>query len=110
MSFIVTDKPTFTVNVKVAIPDADGCRIETLKATYLALPEDELKDRDISGSENLTQFLRDIVIELGDMIDRAGNDVPWSEEAFQSVLKHPWSRRALWQTYFACLNGEREGN
>lgn len=110
MAFRIVDKPTFTHTVRVAVPCDGGHREETLSATYRVLETDAAEGHDLATSAGTADFLRASVQRLDDIVDDAGNAIPWSEALFDRMIRLPYVRLALVRGYFDGVAKARVGN
>ena len=106
--FKVTSEPKFTHDVTVQVPVDGGHREETFKATYLVVGIDEMTDMlSLDGQQKL---LKRVVCQMDELEDEKGKPMPYSIELRDQLIKLPFVRAALYQTYLKAVSGAREGN
>lgn len=108
--FKITDRPKFSRSVLVLVPEADGSRKETLRATYQAMPSSEADKYDVNTAEGTRAFLRVVLIHVDDIADEHGKALPYSDAVRDQLIDLPWARNALAVTYFDEVGKAREGN
>lgn len=109
--FKLTSNPTFTHEVKVAVPVDGGYRDETCRATFRVIPHSEGANLNLSDAEESTEFLKKIVVSIDDIADDNGNPLPWNDDVRDQLFGgFPYLRRALARTYFSAIQGERVKN
>ena len=106
--FKITAKPTFTHTVHVMVPVDGGHREETFKATFEVKDIDQLeKVQDEGGQRGL---LREVITGFDELIDDAGQAVPYSDELREQLIGVPYVRIALFQAYIAAIGKAKPGN
>jgi len=109
--FKIVSNPTFTHEVKVAVPCDGGYRDESCRATFRVIPHGEGANLNLGDADESTEFLRKIVVSIDDIADDNGNALPWNDEVRDQLFANfPYLRRALARTYFTALQGERVKN
>jgi hypothetical protein len=108
--FKVAAEPRFTHEVKVKVPVDGGFQEETFKATFRVLGPAKLEAVDLTSATGSMDFLREVIVSLDDLADAEGKPVDYSDEMLGHVLKLPYARRAMAQTYFDAVSGARQGN
>lgn len=108
--FIVDDRPTFTREVKVLVPEGDGHREEKIKATFLVIPTSEIDAGKLGTGEGTKEFLRTAVVRLDDLVDKAKQPVAYTDAVRDLVLDLPYVRVALANKYFDEVSKAAEGN
>lgn len=105
--FKVNPDATFRRTVTLSIPDGDGCREETMSATFRFKDEDEFAVETVEGT---IAFLRAAVVRLDDIVDAHDVPLPYNEKLRDELFKLPYVRAGLVRTYFAEAGGARLGN
>ena len=86
----------FDVRIRLA-NDIDAAVAEARKIMGLQEVEgDDAKDA-VSAKEALSQYLRDNIDGFRNLIDADDNEVPWTTENFESLIRMPPYRNALVQ-------------
>lgn len=107
MALKILTRPTFTHKITARVPIDGGFRDEVFTVKYqLASIPAGTQTPDYSADD----FLRDIVVEIGDLVDEAGKPLPWSDEVRDAVFALPWASVAIVQGYFAAVNGAKAKN
>ncbi len=97
--FNVVNAPTFTRKVPISVPSGDGYVDQSLKVTFKVLSDQDRDARDLSVTENVKDFLREIILHLDDLADDEGKPVPYSPEVLEQVLGFGYVRIALLSIY-----------
>jgi hypothetical protein len=97
--FNVVTAPTFTRDVPVSVPSGDGYVEQSFKATFQVLSDEERDARDLSVTENVKAYLREIILHLDDLTDDEGQPVPYGPEILEQILGFGYVRIALLSTY-----------
>lgn len=107
MALKIAARPTFRHKVSASVPIDGGHRDEVFQVRYqlASIPPEQL-----TPEYSADDFLRDIVVEMEDLVDEAGNALPWSDEVRDAVFTLPWARVAIVQGYYAAVNGARAKN
>ena len=111
--FKLVENPEFTHDVPVMVPIDDGHREEKFRARFRAIPEElsnELLADEAVKADAGKGFLRRIVVKVMDVVDEAGQEVPWSEAMFEQMIALPFVRAGLSAAYFRALSKARAGN
>lgn len=118
MKFVLTHKHRYWWPVTIAVPSAEreraGEMVEmTFKMQFEALPRDEakaLQDRMVEGEQHAD--LMHVVKDWDEVVDEAGQPIPFSAEALQQLLQVSWGRLGVYRAWTASLVGEaaRRGN
>ena|ERR1044072_8660103 len=108
--FIIDDRPTFRREVTVHVPDGDGTRKETIKATYRVIPSSEIDAAKFTTGEGTKEFLRTAIVTLDDLVDKAKQTVAYDDKVRDLVLDLPYVRVALCNTYLDEVSKATEGN
>lgn len=106
--FKLVAEPTFTHTVKVTVPIDGGFAEQTFKATFLVIPVDEMTDT--SSLEGQQDLLRRVVRSLDEIVDDAGEPIPYSERLRDQMIASPYARVGLYDTYLAGVFKARRGN
>ncbi len=106
--FKVTEERTFTRSVPVMVPTDGGHTKETFKATYRVVDIEELDDtHTLEGQQRV---LRRVVVSMDELVDDAGAEMPYSDELRDKLIRVPFVRSALLQTYMQAVTRARAGN
>ncbi|MEA3265209.1 MAG: hypothetical protein U9R07_17190 [Pseudomonadota bacterium] len=111
--FKLSADPRFTHEVKVQVPVDGGHKEQSFKATFRVLPLDQLtaEDEDASSDDqSQVNTLRKVVVGLDDLVDDAGEPVPYSDEIRDQLIGVPYVRIALMQTYIRAITKVKAGN
>jgi len=108
MAFRVNPNPTFTARVTVMVPSDSGHEKQDLTAKFGFRDDDEVPA--ITGRDGGVEFLREVIVDLSDLVNEAGNPVAYTPELRDQLLKLPYFRTALIRAYFASINGAALGN
>lgn len=100
----------FTHRVKVQTPVDGGHKEETLKVTYRVLDAVAVEAFDLATTEGTTDFLREVISHLDDIVGEDNAPIPYSDELRDEVLKVPYIRAALGRGYFEAIGKGRKGN
>lgn len=106
--FAVTPNPTFLAPVKVRVPTDTGHETQELRARFRFRDDSEVPA--ITGRNGGVDFLRDVTVELMDLVDDKGAPVEFTPELFERLLRLPYLRTGLIASYFAAQNGHVLGN
>jgi hypothetical protein len=107
MALKILTRPTFRHKVTAQTPIDGGHRPEVFFVKYQLASK---PDADLSSDPLRDDFLRDVVIECEDLVDEAGNTLPWSDEVRDAVFALPWARMAILTGYFAAITGAKAKN
>ena len=106
----VTNDPTFTHDCTVQVPVDGGFREDRCKATFRVLPTDEVDEFDLATEAGTKDFLKAVLIKLDELEDEKKQPIPYSDEIRDQLLRVPYVRIALAQTYFGAVGKARLGN
>lgn len=106
--FAVTPNPTFLATAKVRVPTDDGHVTQELRARFRFRNDDEVPQ--LTGRNGGVDFLREVTVELMDLVDDKGAPVAFTPDLFEQLLKLPYLRTGLIAAYFAAQNGHVLGN
>ena len=102
-------EPRFTHEVQVKAA-AGGEPAQTVRAVYRGLHDDEAKTFDLNTAEGEKTFVRAVLVEVHDVRDEAGEELPSSPELIEQMLGWGYIRYALVDGYFAAQIKARVGN
>ena len=106
--FKVTEERTFTRSVPVMVPTDGGHTKETFQATFRVVDIEELNDtHTLEGQQAV---LRRVIVELDELVDDAGQKMPYSDDLRDKLIRVPYVRSALLQTYMQAVTKARLGN
>ncbi|WP_288457742.1 hypothetical protein [uncultured Sphingomonas sp.] len=108
--FTVTDNYTFTRPVKVLVPANGGHDPQEFKATFRVIPVDQQDGYDLGDSQGSSDFLCAIIVELSDLVDGAGQALPYSDALRDRLLRFQFIRVALTTAYFDAIKKAVAGN
>ena len=111
--FKMVENPEFTHDVPVMVPIDNGHREEKFRARFRAIPEalaNELLDDEVVKADAGKAFLRQIVVEIMDVVDEADAKVPFSPDMLEAMIAIPYVRAALSGAYFRSFTKARAGN
>lgn len=107
MALKVCPRPTFRHKVTARVPIDGGFRDETFHVRFQLASNPEA---DLSADSLKDAFLRDVVVEIDELVDPHGDPLPWSDEVREAVFALPWARMAILRGYFEAVVGGRAGN
>ncbi|MEA3265220.1 MAG: hypothetical protein U9R07_17245 [Pseudomonadota bacterium] len=111
--FKLSTDPRFTHTVKVQVPVDRGHEEQSFKATFKVLPIDQLdagEGDEANEADRQVRLLKDVIVDLGDMVDDAGEAIPYSEAIRDQLIGIPYVRIALVRTYIAAITKVKAGN
>lgn len=108
--FIVQDNPRFTHTVTAMVPVDGGHERQDFKVTFQAMETDEIGKLDLADAAASTEFLRRVVVGLGDIAGADGKPLTYSDKVRDQVIGMLWARRAIVAGYFKAVNAAAEGN
>jgi hypothetical protein len=94
----------------VNVPVDGGHREEVFKATFRVLDTDEAGTFDIGTPKGTTAFLRRAVIGLEDLQDEQKRPIAYSDELRERLIRIPFVRQALLNTYLDAVTKAKAGN
>jgi hypothetical protein len=101
--FKVNTSETFKRKIVAKVPVDGGFRDDWFGATFRVLPLDEANSFDLATTEGTTGFLQATIVELHDIADADGNDLPYSDAVRDQVLQLPFVRRVLADAYLSAI-------
>lgn len=107
MSLKIVPRPKFSHKITARVPIDGGYRDEAFRVQFQLASNAEA---DLSSDALKDDFLRDIVIEIEDLVDEQGSSLPWSDAVRDAVFALPWARIAILTGYFTAVTGARAGN
>lgn len=122
MTFRLAETYVFWFPVSVSIPDEKkpgkfvtqtfDVQFEALKLDDAKKIDDELAELDEAGRRSRQfKMLTTVVRNWRGVVDDVGDEVVFSEEAFDRALQYAWIRTSLYDAYSKALSGEaRRGN
>ncbi len=109
--FKVNDRPKFTTEISVKVPDGEGHRTETFKATFAVLPEPELPDAHELGTQDGQRiFLQKVLVGLDDVVSDDDRPLEFTLEVRDAVIGRLDARSALIRGYFDKFTSLASGN
>lgn len=108
--FKLAAEPTFRHTVTAKVPVDGGFEDQSFAATFRAIGMDEAESFEMMDATSVKAFLERIIVELHDIGDVEGKALEYSDNVRDQVTRLPWARKAIVKTYFAALNGAKEGN
>jgi len=106
--FKVTEDRRFTHDVKVMVPTDGGHSEESFKAEFRVVDIDNLGDT--ASLEGQQETLRRVVVSMSELVDDEKNEMPYSDELRDRLIRVPYVRSALLQTYLRAITKTRAGN
>lgn len=107
MALKIAARPKFRHKITARVPIDGGFRDEVFHVRYQLASNAEA---DLASDAMKDDFLRDIVVEIEDLVDEAGAALAWSDEVREAVFALPWARMAILSGYFTAIIGARAGN
>ena len=105
----MTQEPRFATKVVVIAADGDEPE-QTVRAVYRALHDDEAATFELNTAEDEKAFLRRVLVEIHDVRDDDGKELPSSPELIEQALGWSYIRYALVPGYFNAQLKARLGN
>ena len=106
--FKVISEPTFTTPVTVCVPVDGGHKDQTFKVKFLVVDVDELGEANgLAGQQKLLQR---VVRGMEDLVGDEDQPLDYSDELRDQLIRVPYVRAAMLQTYLAALGKTRVGN
>ena len=107
MALKVCPRPTFRHKVTARVPIDGGFRDEVFEVRFQLASN---PDADLSADSLKDAFLRDVVVEIDELVNADGAPLRWSDEVREAVFALPWARMAILRGYFEAVVGGRAGN
>ena len=108
--FKIEKNPTFAHEVKVQVPVDGGFETQSFKARFKLLTADALAEYDTSTTAGMNTFLKDVVVDLEDIVDDNNEPVPFSDRLRDQVIGSLPALNALFNTYISACSQARLGN
>ncbi|MEM9968492.1 MAG: hypothetical protein AAF755_10360 [Pseudomonadota bacterium] len=108
--FAMNHTPTFTRTVEIKVPVDGGHDLQTLQVTYRIFKDEEMFDFDMNTAEGQKDYLRKVIDSMGDIVDEAGQQVPYNDSLREHILALPYTRVPLMQTYNTAMLPALLGN
>jgi hypothetical protein len=109
--FNIKSKPTFETTVKLPVaPAAVGEQAPSFRAKFRALSDDEFNSYDRGNVEGVKSFLRDVIVQLDDLVDDEGKPVTYTDQIRDELFSQQFMRAALMAGYFDAITGFKVGN
>lgn len=108
--FVVSKKPTFTHTVKIMVPTDGGYKASDLKTTFRVMPTDEANQYELDTAAGSSEFLRQVIECLHDLVDEDKSPLSYSDEVRDELLRQPYVRAGLARHYFNAISRAAEGN
>lgn len=108
--FRIADRPEFTHTVTVSMPVDGGFEEQSFKARFALLPSSEVDDLKVDTAAGMKDFLRRVIVSFDDIVNDAGDPIPYSDKLRDTVLDQQPARLALFRTYFAAVSKAKSGN
>ncbi|KXF92088.1 hypothetical protein [Phaeobacter inhibens] len=108
--FNVITQPTFSRTVKVRVPKGDGSEVQSFRATFRAIDDEEAEGISFLKVSEVKAHLRKIIVSFDDLCDEQGQPITYSEDIRENMLARSYVRIALLETYAEALTQERLGN
>jgi hypothetical protein len=106
--FKITDRPTFTIAVPVALEGA--LHDQSLRTTFRVMSEDEANSHDAGTPDGFKAFLRAVIVEFHDLVDDDEKLVPYSDAVREQLIAFIHIRHALNRAYWSAQTKARLGN
>ncbi|TMV09818.1 hypothetical protein FGK63_01745 [Ruegeria sediminis] len=106
----ITETPVFTHVVKIPVPADEGHRDEQIRATFLALPDDELAEFNLSTLSGQKDLLRKVTKGLRDIVGDDDVELPFTPELLEQLIGRSWARGAMINAYCFAIAAARRGN
>lgn len=101
--FVLKKDHSFTWPVHVGIPVDDGkYDVKTFSVKFEAIDQDRITDL-LTGSDG--DLLKEVVTGWSDYAGIQGNEIPFSDEERDKLLKIPYVRAAMVKAFFEAING-----
>lgn len=104
--FKIQQNPEFSHKVKVRVPVDGGFADQELTVRYAVRNWDDVVALDHDPAEQV----RFVMIGWEGVVDEAGNEVPYSDEAREMLISQVYARVAIVRAYIDALVPARRGN
>ena len=108
--FKIVENPELTHTVGVLVPTDGGHREETMKVRYRVISDERANSYDLQDSEGMKNFLRDVIVEITDLVGGDKQPLTWSVDLREVILGLPYARLALLRGYMSAVVKTRLGN
>lgn len=113
--FVIAQKPTYTIPVKVLIPSDKGkTTSHTFTAEFRRMSMREIEEMNARLKEQTitdTQLLQDVMVGWGeDVQDADGNPLPFTERNFEALLDVYPTRGTLVKAFMESLSSASAKN
>lgn len=106
--FKVTTEPKFTHAVTACVPTDGGHEEQSFKATFRVLDADQLSDsNDVAGQ---IEDLKRVLVSMSELIDENGQPLSYSDSLRDQLIRQPYVRIALINTYVRGVTKAKSGN
>ena len=106
--FKINARPTFTIDVPIALEGMAEPMV--LKTTFRAISDEEALTHDFNSAEGFKAFLREVVVEMHDLVDDDDAPVSYSDAIRDRLLGWQHIRLGLQRAYWTALTKARLGN
>lgn len=108
MAFKIALTPTYTVNVKVSLPNDKGTfDTSEFKAKFKRVSMEEL---DALREKTHADALREVLAGYSDLIDEKGEQVDFNEANVNALLSIPQALSALSEAFWASIFNAKAKN
>lgn len=101
--FTLQKNPVFKTTARIVVPTEEGDVEQTLGVKFRLLPDDATKMEP-------TEFLREAVVLLDDIVDEAGRPLTYDDALREQMITIPFVRMGLIRAYWAALSKAKVGN
>lgn len=103
MTFKLILNPTFLTRAMITVPTDAGPVEQSLNVRFKVLPDE-------AEALESTEFLRQAILHLDDIVDDGNDAIPYSTELLEQVIARPFARVGLVRAYYQALAGAKAGN
>jgi hypothetical protein len=107
--FTIDQTPEFTVPVPILTPDGEGHREDSIRATFIAIPDSEMAEL-LETPDDAKTFLRRVVRDVADMVETDGKPVPFNAVSAAVLFDMPFVRLGLVRAYSVAIRKVKTGN
>ena len=107
MFVLKEDDGAFTWPVEIKVPTDDGYKKHKIKVTFKIIDQDRI-DELLRNVDN--DLLREVVLGWKGVQDEDGNEIPFSDDVLERLLKKGFVRTALAHDYIRGVNGLERKN